>query len=234
MTPDHELLDIAQAAAFLQVSETSLRRWTKSGRLRCFRVGGRRERRFRRADLLAFLEGAPAPSPSHAPRAHLCGLYTTDRARTRQAAGWLGAALDAGHTCLLAAPSSVRTPVLTHLAPMRPSLRGDIDAGRLVLSEYDDIGSDQMAYWETQFLAARRAGAASIQVVGDVSGGPLSRGHAFKDVLRYEAEYDALSRRFPVTSICLYDARTLSGVETARLLRLHGDVFGRPAGDLVS
>ena len=49
------LLDIEQAARFLNVSETSLRRWTNDGRLACLRVGRRRERRFRKADLLAFL-----------------------------------------------------------------------------------------------------------------------------------------------------------------------------------
>src|SRR5438445_10688910 len=88
MTQQSELLDIAQAAAFLHVSQMSLRRWTNSGRLPCFRVGGRRERRFRRADLLAFLErtGEPAPAP---PAGHLCGLYTSGAARERQAAAFL-------------------------------------------------------------------------------------------------------------------------------------------------
>ena len=55
-----ELWDIKQAARFLQVSETSLRRWTNRGQLACLRVGLRRERRFRRADLLAFMEYQPA------------------------------------------------------------------------------------------------------------------------------------------------------------------------------
>src|SRR2546430_9013310 len=59
MAHEPELLDIKQAAALLQVSEASLRRWTNAGRLACFRVGGRRERRFRRADLMAFLESHP-------------------------------------------------------------------------------------------------------------------------------------------------------------------------------
>src|SRR2546423_6864558 len=78
MAHEPELLDIKQAAALLQVSEASLRRWTNAGRLACFRVGGRRERRFRRADLMAFLEshpfaagaagrGAPPPHPGGGP-----------------------------------------------------------------------------------------------------------------------------------------------------------------------
>ena len=78
-----ELLDIKQAAALLHVSETSLRRWTNAGRLRSFRVGGRRERRFRRADLLALLEEHPAGDDiAFASGTHLFGLYTSDLART--------------------------------------------------------------------------------------------------------------------------------------------------------
>src|SRR5882762_4380945 len=60
------LLDIASAARLLGVSETSLRRWTNSGQLACLRVGQRRERRFRRADLLAFLEDQPSNASARA------------------------------------------------------------------------------------------------------------------------------------------------------------------------
>jgi len=62
MSDPDNLLDISQAARFLQVSETSLRRWTNAGQLACLRVGLKRERRFRRADLLAFMEDQPAKS----------------------------------------------------------------------------------------------------------------------------------------------------------------------------
>ena len=82
MAFDSELLDIAQAAALLQVSEASLRRWTNRGRLPCLRIGGRRERRFRQADLMAFLE----PDASALPAGHLCAFYASDLGRTRQAA----------------------------------------------------------------------------------------------------------------------------------------------------
>jgi transcriptional repressor of dcmA and dcmR len=55
------LMDIHEAARFLRVSEVSVRRYTNSGALSCLRVGGRRQRRFRRADLESFL-GASAPA----------------------------------------------------------------------------------------------------------------------------------------------------------------------------
>jgi excisionase family DNA binding protein len=53
---DHErLLTIEEAARYLNVSKTSLRRWTNSGHLACHRVGVRGERRFAVSDLTAFL-----------------------------------------------------------------------------------------------------------------------------------------------------------------------------------
>src|SRR5713226_5655018 len=104
MSNELELLDIQQAAALLQVSETSLRRWTNAGRLACLRVGGRRERRFRRADLLAFLERNPGAAPqvtgTEVPD-HFCGLYTSALTRTHQAAQFLADGLHARSTCFL-------------------------------------------------------------------------------------------------------------------------------------
>jgi transcriptional repressor of dcmA and dcmR len=45
------LLNVKEAANFLNVSEMTIRRWTNSGDLRCYRVGGKRERRFQAQDL---------------------------------------------------------------------------------------------------------------------------------------------------------------------------------------
>src|SRR3989441_11215587 len=105
MNHEDDLLDIKQAARFLKVSETSLRRWTNAGRLACLRVGRKRERRFRRADLLAFVEEQPVgvaplarPSQVHYPdsgatplsqESHLCGLYASDLSRVNLAVAFL-------------------------------------------------------------------------------------------------------------------------------------------------
>src|SRR5882672_8850781 len=62
MSDRDQMLDIRQAAELLNVSETSLRRWTNAGQLACLRVGRKRERRFRRADRLAFMEEQPRPT----------------------------------------------------------------------------------------------------------------------------------------------------------------------------
>ncbi len=52
-----KLLNIKEAAEFLNVSEMTIRRWTNDGLLKCYRVGGRRARRFKQKDLLAYLKG---------------------------------------------------------------------------------------------------------------------------------------------------------------------------------
>src|SRR6266550_2180809 len=120
-----ELLDIREAAALLRVSETSLRRWTNAGRLPCLRVGGRRERRFRRSDLLAFLNGEGATGPSHS-RCHFCGLYTSDLSRVREAAAFLAAELRPGTLSLLVAGPHVQRAVIEMLERDRP-----VDVGRV-------------------------------------------------------------------------------------------------------
>ncbi len=64
------LLTIDEAARYLSVSKSSLRRWTRLETLACVRVGARRERRFRREDLDRFLDpNTPrtTPAPEAAP-----------------------------------------------------------------------------------------------------------------------------------------------------------------------
>lgn len=50
------LLNVKEAAEIFKVSEMTIRRWTNGGALPCYRVGGRRERRFRRQDLQNYLD----------------------------------------------------------------------------------------------------------------------------------------------------------------------------------
>jgi len=230
MATEPELLDIAQAAALLQVSEASLRRWTNRGQLPCLRIGGRRERRFRRADLIAFMEGHPRAALA----GHICGLYTSDTGRTRQAAELLAQGLEAGSACFFAAQPDVRERVFTQLARQRPSLQRDFDAGRLVGFEYADLVAAQLERWEAHWDAALRRGVHSLGVVGDVSGAPIARQGNFGELLAYEAAYETLSHRFPVATACLYDARLHSGLDTARMLQAHPDLSRHPVARLVS
>lgn len=52
------LLDIKDAARFLKVSEITIRRWTNTGKLKCYRLGGKKERRFYFEDLKELLHNS--------------------------------------------------------------------------------------------------------------------------------------------------------------------------------
>jgi excisionase family DNA binding protein len=207
-----ELLDIREAAALLRVSETSLRRWTNSGRLPCLRIGGRHERRFRRSDLLAFVGG----QPHHATplRSHFCGLYTSELSRARSAAAFLKAGVQTGALCFLAAATDV-------LRAVRELLPRDVKPGRLVLADYRASTTAQFTFWRARLGDAVRRGVSRVYVVGDVSGSALGR-LPFGEILEYEAEYArSIARDFPVFTLCQYDARGMSGIDVAALVQCH-------------
>lgn len=49
------LMTIDEVAKFLKVNQTTIRRWTNSGQLKCYRVGNKNERRFEKKDLMGYL-----------------------------------------------------------------------------------------------------------------------------------------------------------------------------------
>ena len=246
MTEADELLDIEQAAEFLHVSETSLRRWTNAGRLACFRVGRRRERRFRRADLLAFMEDQPGGTRADAPRsssphpahtvidgvayalgAHLCGLFASELGRIKQVISFLEDGLRPGTVCFYLAPEQAQADALDQLEKSRPSLRADIALGRLVLGRYIPSLDGQLEYFESSMRAALRGGAQALRIVGDASGLAPKTGE--EELLEFEAEFEAvIAKRFPVVALCQYDVHQFSGVTILNALKLHRDTFSYP------
>ncbi len=250
MSEADELLDIEQAAQFLNVSETSLRRWTNTGQLSCLRVGRRRERRFRRADLLAFMEHQPAGARTGIPHskspdghtlidgilyhlgAHLCGLFATELGRINQVIGFLKDGLRPGTVCFYTGPDNARAEVLSHLEKIRPSLRSDIAARRLVLSDYIPSARQQLEHWEAGMRAALQAGAHTLRLVGDLRG--LGPKVSEEELFEYEAGYEEfIAKRFPVVSLCQYDVRHFSGVTVLNALKIHRDTFRYPAERLL-
>jgi excisionase family DNA binding protein len=253
----NELLDIGQAAGFLNVSEASLRRWTNSGRLACLRVGRRRERRFRRQDLLAFLEGPTSElgarfadvvgaslesvGDTRAAKvtdlsegaiavshgSHLCGLYDTDLGRLTLAVPFLLDGLNEGSVCFLVGTPRVRNEILKQLKKKRLSLQADIHSGHLIQSEYHTGSRAQTKYFRALLDEKVAAGAQSFRVIGDMWGMRSKAGA--ESLVEYEADYDRLvARNYPVVTICIYDARKFSGVELLNALKGHRDIFRYP------
>ncbi len=246
-----DLLDIKQAAQLLQVSETSLRRWTNAGRLACLRVGRRRERRFRRADLLAFLEEQPASAALAQPTvpgetnattiggisvpygSHLIGLYSDDGGRANLAAGFLADGLGPRSVCYLVTAPEAQPQILNRLARSGAAIERAIRDGRLVVSEHTSSVTAQCEYFDTQFLAATRAGARSLRLVADVSA--FTAVVMGGELVELERDFDRLiARRFPVVTLCEYDARRHSGVDLFNALQAHQDTFRYPVDRLLA
>jgi excisionase family DNA binding protein len=248
-----ELLDIKHAAKFLHVSETSLRRWTNSGRLACLRVGGKRERRFRRADLVAFMEHQPVsqehqavsqgPHRSDSPDrtqaviggipvrhgTHLCAAYGNDAGRSRLAAAFLADGLRPGNVCYLLASPEPLSQILGELETGRGSLQPDIDSGQLVIRAYHRSAREQCNHWERTLGAATRAGVVSLRVAGDMAA-CLDVGMSLEEVAEYESRYDrTIAARFPVVTLCMYDVRRFESLEVVQALKSHTDMYRYPA-----
>ena len=246
MTDDIELLDISQAARFLSVSETSLRRWTNAGVLPCLRIGRRRERRFRRADLLAFMEsqprrptrtdGRPAPgltrqsldqSITLTRGGHLCGFYDTELGRIALSVPFLLEGLQEGSMVYLVASARSIKTVLRCLKEKRPSLERDVKNGKLLACEYQKDPRAQIKDFEARLNDAAAAGSQSFRVFGDTW--EMRRKTSADRFAEYEAAYDRyIARRYPVVTLCAYDARRFSGVGVLDALKAHRDTFRYP------
>jgi len=251
MARRERLLNIKQAAQLLNVSEVSLRRWTDRGRLPCLRVGAKRERRFKEDDLLAFMEKQPAVgSPGGSAAAsgghvfiegltveqgsHLCALYETDLGRVKLSAPFLAEGLRLGEVCFLVAGPDAAEAILVELRKVRPELDDDLQEDRLILSDGEPSGQALYDYLERNFLAVTLSGGRGIRVVGDMAAS-LSKGMTLDDLMAFEAQYDQfLADRFPVVSLCQYDARKFPGIGILQALKCHRDTFRFPLARFLS
>ena len=242
MNESEELLDIEKAARFLKVSETSLRRWTNAGRLPCLRVGRRRERRFRRSDLVAFLEEQPGTARTTSVAAetatndhvleagtHLCGLYGSELGRLKMSLSFVSSA-EPGSVTFVLTDVAARETIRRHLQEAASRNDGD-EPSRVVLADYQESGSAQLDYFATELTAAMRAGAKSLRVLGDVT--CISRSVEPEEVVEYELSYDELiAQRFPVVTLCQYDVRAFPGLALLNALKCHPHTL-RHAGSLL-
>ena len=236
-----EFLNIKEAAALLKVSEASLRRWTNAGRLPCMRLGARRERRFRREDLVSFMESreaAPAAMPmGERPTEvvlegiaieygnHICTLYENDLGRLKWSVPFIRDGLRNGEGCLLVATKDVRDEIVGHIREVWDGVPEAIEQGHLLLSDGIPDGEVMCRFVEHSLMLATRAGMRSFRLLGDMSW-CLALGMSYDDLLAYEMRYShEVARRFPLVSVCQYDVRDFSGPAVLNALKCHEDTF---------
>lgn len=252
--PGTGLLNIKQAAQYLNVSEVSIRRWTDAGKLACLRVGGRRERRFEYQDLVDFLDRKPGSIPATREAGttddnqaagillegmainygdHLCSLYETDMGCIKLSVPFLADGLRSGHKCFLIASRQNQDRIIEHLSDAYPDTEQAVENSRLILSEGLPNSRDLYAYLEQRFLEAARGGNQYIRLLSDMAWA-LDKGMSVNDLMSFEKHYNhSLAKSFAVVSLCQYDARRFAGTEILQALKNHEDTFKYPMSRLV-
>ena len=228
------MLNTAEAARFLRVSQASIRRWADSGRLPASRVGGRRERRFNESDLIAFMDrssahregavsigGAQVSAPGH-----VASFYSSDEGGLRLSIPFFAEGLRHGQPCILVA----REPMVSRYAAALNVSPGE---GFTAMAFAGGTAAAAIAEWERRLSEMVAGGAPVIRLVGEMS----SEREMFdseEEMLRYEEAFDLMSRRYPVVVICQYDARVFSGVTLVRALKAHPDLFDLRLGSFLN
>jgi excisionase family DNA binding protein len=220
------MLNTAEAAQFLRVSQASIRRWTDAGLLGAHRVGPRRERRFEQSDLLAFMDhqgsrgagtavsvgGVCLPAP-----AHLATFYSSTVGGLRLTVPFLAEGLRLGQPCYLVAADEVLERYTGALT------KEDVRGLNVVRFGAGSVAA-ALAQWEGNFASALAKGPALIRVVGEMTS-ERTMFSSEEEMLRYEEAFDLMSRRYPVAVMCQYDVREFSGIAMLRALKAHPDLF---------
>lgn len=236
-----ELLNIKEAASILKVSEASLRRWTNSGQLPCLRLGTKGERRFRRQDLMSFLEArttkAPSPPPANQPAEvsvegvaieygnHVCTLYENDLGRLKWSVPFLVDGLQNGDGCFLVGTPDTRAEILRHMRKGLESVDSAIARGQLIETSGLSDGNDMCRFVERSLFEMKQAGLRAFRLLGDMSW-CQHLGMSHDDLVAYEMRYNhEIAHQYPLVSVCQYDVRDFSGRGVLSALQCHQDTF---------
>ena len=240
---DSNLLNTAEAARFLRVSEASIRRWSDSGLLPARRVGRRRERRFAESELLKFLDPGTTPRPSAHQEigirvggvqlrtpSHLATYYSSDAGALRLSLPFLAAGPRLGQPCFLVASGAVLKHYVDALSKQGVDFKAAIDRGQFTIVHFEGgTAAAAVTYWERSFGAALSSGATVIRVVGEM----ISERAMFtseSEMLRYEETFEVMFKRYPGVVLCQYDVREFGGEAILRSLKAHPDLFGLRLG----
>ncbi len=222
------LLNIKKAAEFLHVSEMTLRRWTNAGTLKCYRIGGRRARRFRHEDLLAFLEGRNQPVNPAGVSLGFGGLVVPDgshvvhlsldkpESRTT-AAAFIREGLVQGETVCAVTPEAVKKCVIRSLQEEKMNLADLRKSGRLHFSS--GMASPQaQARWIMQMA---RAASGRFRIFGAMTW-TQDRGWSGQELRELEGSFHHASE--PLSDklfFCQYDLERFSGAAIMMALETH-------------
>ncbi len=226
------LLNIKEAADFLNVSEMTVRRWTNEGLLKCYRVGGRRARRFKQEDLLAYLMGNSVSEVSLGIKdlkvpdgSHVTHLSLNPDESLDMAASFVIEGLVNEETVCVVSPDVENKRLFEVLKHQKVQVHPDQlqKSGRLHFHSGMDTPLEQAKY------IADVAGASEkrFRIFGDMTWAK-EKGWGFDDLHQLETMVD-MSQTKGILFLCQYKLSQFSGKEAMMALENHSHHFYKGA-----
>ncbi len=221
------LLNIKEAAEFLNVSEMTVRRWTNQGLLNCYRVGARRARRFRPQDLLATLEVSPekvvpamtdlgikdAAVPDGS---HITHLSIENNEALETAAGFVMSGLKKNDTVCIVAPKEKTEKLMNTLDRNQTNMKRFLASGKLHLSRGMETPHRQMEY----LTALASQSGRGFRVFGDMTWTREKRWPP-ETLARFEEAVNQTTRPGGMLLLCQYPLGNFTGTEIMTALETH-------------
>ncbi len=207
------LLDTKDAANFLNVSVMTIRRWTNAGKLKCFRVGGKQERRFYVKDLEELLHDSKGhrlkPLGLGGERvpggAHMTHFYAGKEEAHRVSIPYLLEGIERGEVVLVVMPPEGRSDLFENMQREGHPVGNWLERGRLCVS--DGMGAPEEM---VRYLGDFAARAHEFRVLGDMIW-TVRKGWEAEDL-------SALEQSFPLTPpvekglfLCQYSLEDFTG-----------------------
>lgn len=248
-----KLLTIQEAADFLKVSKTSLRRWSNSGRLPCYRVGSRNERRFQLTDLMSCLTDSAQPMQNtntsyqedmkgkrdtetiQAPQ-HISTYYRNESEQWQILEPYLDEHLvDNTRTVYIynSSEETVTKQFLEHgfnpLDLQQNQTLSLIPFDQAYLLDGVFIPARMLRFWQKAIGQAMMDGIQKILLTGEMDW--AVRGLPGSELLcAYEKELDSFLKNFPmVTVVCQYPLKEFSGEVIFDSICAHAHLSLQPA-----
>jgi transcriptional repressor of dcmA and dcmR len=166
---------------------------------------------------------------------HFAPIYSADEGALRLTMPFLADGLRAGETTFLVAAGAV---LQRYLAALSAEPGVDVDqaakSGLFAIISWDGArAQDAIAGWEKLFDKALAARPVRLRVAGDMA----SEREMFAsetEMMAYEEAYDRMARRYPLVTLCAYDARKFGGETILRMLKAHPDMFQQHLGLFLS
>jgi transcriptional repressor of dcmA and dcmR len=202
------LLTIKEAAVFLHVSEMSLRRWTNSGKLKCYRVGGKNERRFTRQDLESVLR----TSKRHVPLgisgtavedcSHIAHFYKDTDECVAEGIKYLGCGLSRGESILIVSTDNRLAQILSGLNDLGFPV-DKLKSDKLIITDNGRANFDEQLEFLTSTMADLPV-SNGFRLLGDMAWA-IEKGWSLNEISRLEANATQLLIGKNKLILCQYD-----------------------------